>query len=319
MRTVRAISMIAVLGAAAAAACGGDGGDDDAIVVPPGPHHTFVATAIAFPTGGTSSQILGVDVDGRPEDGPDNQLGRLLGLFGTLFPSVNAQPPIDTGTARGDAIVLMSLRGPSLDEGPLELHVMSGRDPSPSACRDEADPTCGAHLSGSATFGIGDERADVPLTGLRGANRYDGGDGDARLPLVMGGRVVWLTLQRARAELTFTAPDRGGGKLGGAVDTEEIARELVPAYADVFRAAFDRDCDVGGIVPFCGCPAESEGADIRDMFDNVPVRNCQIADAEVEAGFAGFFGTDVDLDGDGLTDAMSIGVGFTVTTAVFSP
>jgi hypothetical protein len=84
------------------------------------------------------------------------------------------------------------------------------------------------------------------------------------------------------------------------------------------RTSFDTDCDVGGTPPDCGCAPGSTGATLRNLFDKAPTQDCVISDPEVTTVLSGFLTPDIDLDGEGTNNALSIGLGFTAVKGTFT-
>lgn len=307
---------------AVAAGCGGDDEPDlfdEPTPVPAGPHHTYVVRDVTMPASAEEAYQVGLDIDHKHEDGVDNQFAMVLGSVRALLPLADHVPPMDRGIAIGEPIFLLSLRGPALESGPLELHTLAGASPVPAPCRDELDETCGLHLEGTASFAVAGPRAAVPITGLREDGIYRGGAGDIVLPFVMGGRTVWLPVARARAELTEVSETRVVGKLGGAVHLDDIDALLIPVYGDTFRALFAEDCVVGATTPECGCVPETPGATVRGVFDKPPTQDCRITDDEVANIAAGLLTPDIDVDGDGVNDALSWGIGIDAVPGQFTP
>lgn len=316
---MRATFLLAVATVTVTAACGDEENlFDEPTPVPPGPHHTFVVNRVSMAASSAEAQSLGLDLDHRSNDGVDNHLGIVLGSVTALFPEVDHRPQLERGIAAGDPILLLSLRGPDLSSGPLELHTLAGTAIAPAPCLDELDEICGQHLDGSGSFALAGPRAPVPITGLREDGVYRGGAGDALLPFRMGGRTVWLPLSLARAELTGVSATGLAGKIGGAARLDDINRLLVAAYAEAFRALFAADCEVGGTAPDCGCRAASPGARVEELFD-VGLTACRLTDETVVRIAAGLITPDIDLDGDGVNEAMSWGVGIEAVAAQFTP
>ncbi len=320
MRTTL-VNLAAVV--AVAAGCGGGDdepdGFDQPIPVPPGPHHTYVVRDVTMAANGAEAFALGLDIDRKPEDGPDNQFGTVLGSVRALFPLVDHVQAMDRGIAIGEPIFLISMRGPALASGPLELHTIAGASPRPAPCRDELDETCGLHLAGTGSFAAALPRAVVPITGLHEAGTYRGGAGDIALPLVVGGRQVWVPVAQARAELTEVTSTRLSGKIGGAVRLDHIDELLIPVYGDTFRGFFAADCVVGVFTPGCGCTPDSPGDTVRGLFDKAPTENCVITDDEVAEVAAGLLTPDIDLDLDGVNESLSWGMGIEAVPGQFTP
>jgi hypothetical protein len=314
-------------------ACGGGGDDDgggDDTIDPSGTNNTFVVTDITLPTNGASAMTLGLDIDGKANDGVDNQLGMVLGSIGALAPSLNLQMSLDEQVDKGSIILLANLKAKDLaNASGVGLYVLIGDNPNPPACTDATDMVCGKHLAGTASFDIAaSSPPDAKLAGRIISGKFCSpsdctkpGSGTVTLQIALaGGLPIDLPLQKAKAELTgISAAGFTGGKIGGAISQTDIDNNVVPAIAETVRSSFDETCDVGGTPPNCGCmPADSTGATLRGLFDKAPTQDCMITDAEVKSVVGGFLTPDIDLNGDGTNDALSLGIGVKAVKGTFT-
>jgi hypothetical protein len=308
-------------------ACGGGSDDDDGETIDPaGTNHLFVASALDLPENANEATMLGLDIDEKPNDGVDNQLGMVLGSIGTLAPDLDLQASVDTEIAEGGIILLANLKAVDLvNARGVGFYVYLGDNPNPAACTDPNDTVCGRHLAGGASFDIAaSSPTDAALAGRIVSGKYNGGPGNVLLQISLaGGTAIDLPLQRAKAELTgVNAEGWTTGKIGGAISQEDINGNVVPAIGNTVRTSFDETCEVGGnpaADPACGCEADSTGATLQGLFDKAPTEDCMISDAEVMAVVSGFLTPDVDLSGDGTNDALSLGIGVEVVPATFTP
>jgi hypothetical protein len=303
-------------------ACGG--GDDDGVetIDPTGTNHTFVAATLNLPENASEAMQLGLDIDGKANDGVDNQLGMVLGSIGALAPDLDLQASVDEQLADGGIILLANLKAKDLtNSGGVGFYVFLGDNPMPAACMDANDMVCGRHLMGGAMFSIAaGSPTDAALAGRIVNGKYTGGPGNVNLQISLaGGQPINLPLQKARAELTgVSATGWTSGKIGGAISQADIDTEVTPAIGETVRTSFAETCTVGGTPPNCGCTAGETGETLRGLFDKTP-NDCMITDAEVSAVVSGFLTPDIDLNGDGTNDALSLGIGVTAVTAVFTP
>ncbi len=295
-----------------------DTGFPDAPLVdaPLGPDFPFVVSEINTPENAAEAMQLGLDIDNKPNDGIDNQLGMVLGSLGALAPDLDIQGSTDVAVDRGDTITLVLLRG-LLDGGGLTLRTFEGANPMPAACTGPGDAVCRRHLAGTASFDLGAAATTVPIGGLVISNVFRGDGGTVVMPISMSGAPVWVTLRLAKAELTSLGPTSFQGKIGGAVTMQDLTTQVIPEMAQSIRAAFDETCDVGGTPPNCGCVAGEAGETLRGVFDRSP-NDCVITDAEVQAVISGFLTPDIDMDLDGVNDALSLGVGIRGVTGSFT-
>ncbi len=321
-------STICLVGAMSLAlvACGGGGddGDDDGVetVDPNGTNHTYVVSSVDLPENAQEAMALGLDIDGKANDGVDNQLGMVLGSIGALAPDLDLQTSVDAQVADGGIILLVNMKATDLVTARgVGMFVNLGANPNPPACTDPNDMVCGRHLQGGASFDLeAGEDSMRYLAGRLDGGNFTGGPGNVTLQIALAdGPAISLPLQRARATISgLTATGWSSGKIGGAISQDDINSEVIPAIAMTVRASFDETCDVGGTPPNCGCVAGETGETLRGLFDKTP-NDCNITDAEVMAVVSGFLTPDVDLSGDGTNDALSLGIGVEAVAATYTP
>lgn len=308
--------VVALVVAAGLAACDGDddGPTDD------GADHTYVIDEVALPTNPSEAQTFGLDLDDRPGDGVDNQLGMLLGSIRTLAPDVDLQGGLDGQVDQGGIILLGNLRAPDLDNtSGAGLWIYEGVDAVPAPCADPADEVCRRHLGGTGTFAVAPAAAtDSKLVGRIVAATFRGGPGVFTLPLrLSNGPVFYLPLQQARVELRVSASGFGAGsKLGGALRGDDVDRALVPGLHGSLVAWIDADCAGARTPPSCGCEAGTQGAAVLAVLDGND--DCTATLAEARAVIDQLVSYDIDLDGDGVLDAFSVGVGLSAVEAAFA-
>ena len=292
---------------------------------PSGEHRTYAVSRLRVPTTAAEAMQVGLDLDDRPGDasgGIDNQLGMALASFASLSPATNVRVTTDRAVARGDILLLLDLQADDLgqDAGAgLRLH--HGADPMPAPCTGPGDDVCGRHLQGGASFDLAaGSPTHPPLAGPIVANRYRGGPGELTVQLSFTpGQTVAVPLQRARAELVGLAPAViTGGKLGGAITRVDLETRVYAGMAEAARVTLAADCPQPATPPGCNCPAGSSGSSVRALFDKAPA-DCAITDAEVVMVVSGLVVPDLDLDGDGVNDATSLGLGVEAVAATFTP
>ena len=325
MRTPALVGAILSLGLLA---CGGgdddDGGDGGGTVDPNGTNHTYVVSGVDLPTNASEAMALGLDIDGKPNDGVDNQLGSVLGSIGALAPSLNLQMSIDEQVNNGSLTLLVNLKATDLaSAGGVGMWVYLATDQiTPAPCTNPDDATtCRKHLAGTGMFTVDSTGpTDAKLVGTIMGGTFTGGPGTVTLQISLaGGAPIALPLQKARAEIKgISATGFGtGSKIGGAVTQTDINTTVIPAIGETVRTSFADSCMVGGTPPSCGCMSGSTGATLKNLFDKTP-NDCMITDAEVMSVVSGFLTPDIDLDGDGTNDALSLGLGVTAVAGTFT-
>ena len=309
------------------AACGGDdGGDGDGTIDPEGTDHTYVVSKVSVPTSGAQATMLGLDIDEKENDannGIDNQLGMVIGNIGALAPDLDIQGSIDGQVDEGGIILLTNLKAKDLGSASgVGMWVYLGANPNPAPCADANDTVCRKHLAGGASFDIDPEGPqDASLAGKIVAGKFTGGPGTVTLQIALSeGMPIDLPLQKARAELTgISATAITGGKIGGAIAKTDLETKVYPAIAETLRSNLAETCQpppTGTPANNCNCDASAN--QLREIFDTAP-EDCVVMDAEVVGFIAGLVSPDIDLDGDGVSDAVSLGVGVQAVAAVFTP
>src|SRR5687767_1244216 len=87
---------------------GGGGGGDP--LPDTGAYYRYVVDDLILPGDGLSADDLGFDVDGT--GGPDNALGGIISLLGTI--DVDLQPHVDSAIGSGDLVSLHEIRADDL-------------------------------------------------------------------------------------------------------------------------------------------------------------------------------------------------------------
>lgn len=325
IRTPALVGAILSLGLVA---CGGGDGDDEGggTVNPNGTNHTYVVSAVDLPTNPAEAMSLGMDIDGKANDGIDNQLGSVLGAIGGLAPTLNLQMNLDTQVDTGQLVMLINMKATDLASASgVGMEVYVGTNVvTPPACTDMTDTVCRKHFTGTGMFNIDSVNGptDAQLVGTIMGGKFKGGPGTVTLKIALaGGAPISLPLQKARAEIsgiTAAGWPATGSKIGGAISDEDIDGEVMPAIASTVRTSFDETCDVGATTASCNCVMGSTGLTLKNLFDKAPTQDCMISDAEVKAVVDGFLTPDIDLDGDGTNDAVSMGLGVTGVAAVYT-
>jgi len=246
-----------------------------------------VVSQIQLPLAGN----VGMDLDG---DGLiDNQIGRLLGeLHGLL--GLDLQATLDKQLAAGKAIVLYDLRARSLvDDSDVELKAFIGAD---------LDGTPANNFSGVESFAVkGSTVGTAVLPAAIAASKLASTTperGFVSLPFLSETTV--LPLRATRMQATVGPDGMSEGYLAGAIPVNEAVDRLAPVLA----AELDRLYKLPTVSP-------TMVQAFRVLLDIDG--DGTITDDELKASNAfGFLlhSADIDTDGDGTPDAISIGIGF---------
>lgn len=326
------------------AACGGssgddDGGDDDggggdcyqnptdpACIDPAGTDSQYVADTVTLPATASQAQQLGLDLDGDPQNRPDNALGQILSTLAAQSDGPGLQESVDEGVATGELIMLLNLRATSTSTATKAgLWVLLGENPTPAACASPDDMVCGNHLTGTATFDISaDSPPDAALAGQIVGGKFTGGPGQVKLQLSIGeGDPLDLNLIGAKVDVTVGPDGLMSGKVGGAIEDSDLQNNVLPGIVDLLSGSVTEDCP--NTAPPC-CTEGSTGETVIDLFDEND--DCMITLEELKESdlISSLLAPDVDLldeNGDynprvdGVKDSLSLGIGFTGTGASF--
>jgi hypothetical protein len=309
--------------------CGGDGPN------PPATDHGFVVDSLLVPsTAAEAVDTYGLDIDGKENDtdrGIDNALGR---TFVTLSETVDIRAAVSAGVDVGSIILLVNVRGSDLAATErVGVGVYLGANPVPVACESDTDETCRKHLDGAGSFELA---AGTPTDTVLTGSLADGGfsmsaedePGQIALafPALDGGAPVVVDLVGARISIqSVSESGLASGILGGAVPADDFEQIILPSFHAGLAAQVAADCTG---TPGACCTPDSGGEGILQFFDPIST-DCMVSFDEFRNNFflSLLLNPDVDLfdaDGnfnpnsDGVNDALSLGLGFSAVTALFT-
>lgn len=294
------------------AEAGGAGGA--VAIVPEGEHYGFVFDTVTMPANNTQAREAGFDLNG--DDVVDNQLGMVLATFASQGFDDNAV--LDTRIQSGEVILLADLQTSSFsDASAVGFNTFYGTNPDPEAC--VADDDCGHHLSGTARFDVADDSpAGEACVGSLEAGVFNGSGGLLPIQLVLTGATINLTLHAARVELLNVSEDGfSDGRVGGLIPAADIESQLYPDLHASVLARIAEDC-TGSPPPQCGCTSSSTGAAYVQLFDLK--RDCDVTLEEIKENslFVSLLAPDIDEDGDGEGDSLSVGFRISARHATFN-
>lgn len=322
-------------------ACGGGDGDDgdpvDAapMVCTPEGDNTFVVNKVNVPRSPAEAvSTYGFDLDG--DDSPENKVGTTLANLGSTL-GVDVVAAVDSAINGGDAILLMNVQAADLTNASCAaIDVYLGDNPNPTPCADDQDTVCGRHLDGSGSFDIStNSPADARVSGriINGAFALGPNDRPGEvtieLPVLDGVPPLRLTLVGANIDIAQVSADGlAEGRLGGAVSLDDVQQSVLPTIYALVEGIIAQDCSDGTPPDACCADPESQGAQVLQIFDENS--DCLVPQEEFEqnAIVATLLDPDIDLldasgnyapNSDGTDDSLSLGIGFTATTATFTP
>lgn len=296
---------------------------DVAIDAAPPQPGTYITSALKVPRSASEASQLGLDIDdvaGDANGGIDNQFGTFLASLGSLAPELQIDVGMTAGVDRGD-LLLLARYMPSTAPFATMLFIL-GADPQPPACASPTDAICRRHLDGFGSFRLsGAGGPTMSVTGELIGTRFVGDRGSFVLPMTfsVGGAVALVPVTMAAMEVDVGAAGLTSGKLGGAIRQTDVEAIIHPAMHARFAAIVARDCPAPGTPPSCNCASGSTGASMLGFLDTQTPRDCQISVAEVTSTLNSLLTTDIDTNGDGQNDAVSIGVGYTAVPATIRP
>lgn len=284
--------------------------------VPIGEHHHYVVDALALPATSGDATSTGVDLDG--DGSVDNQFGMITAaLAGAGF---DLDAAVDEGIRRGETLLLADVQATSLtDASRVGFSFYEGTNVSPAPCTIQTNlSTCGQHLTGAGNFDVvAGSQPSAPVSGRITAGVFDGLGGDVQLTFSLFGTDVPLRLTGARAHMTaVTTSGFGMSTIAGIVSGADLRNALLPALISELMTVIDRDCISGP--PTCGCAPGSSGEDAITLFDANADCAVTIAELESSALLSATLAPDMDIDGDGANDALSLGMGMTGVAATFA-
>ena len=190
----------------------------------------YVVSALDVPTNGSEAMTLGFDIDDKPSDGIDNQLGSVLGSFQALAPSLDIQGAFDRAIDQGRIVLLVDVQAASLtNANGVGVSIFAGTtDMTPAACLDVSDVICRQQFNGTGMFNVDPlGPTDADITGAITSSAFTGAATAATVQLSFEGAPIILPLQRVRAHLeglTAAGWATTGSKLGGAITIADIER-----------------------------------------------------------------------------------------------
>jgi hypothetical protein len=298
-------------GTQALAGAGGGGGTPN--TTPEGEHYGFVFDSMEMPTSNADAVAVGFDLNG--DDVVDNTFGRAMARLSVDGLDINGS--LSRKLATGDLIMLADLQAASLtDARAAGFLTYFGDDPQPAPCSAVND--CGHHLDGTGAFEIvTDSPAGVVCRGDIASSVFVGLGGELPMLGAIGEQNLSFVLHDARVELSAVNEDGFvEGRIGGAVDENELELQVFPAVHATLAARVAADC-TGGAAPACGCADPSTGRAYVTLLDEND--DCVVSLTEVKANglIQSLFEVDLDRDGDQIPDAMSYAVAVTGKKAAF--
>ena len=264
----------------------GDGGADGGSL----PDISFqgVVKAMTLPTAG---KTVGMDLTG---DGKvDNRLGDLLAGITTIHPTLDLNKDLAEMIAKAELLLLQELRSRTVLSSPTaRMQFFFGRDL-------DKDPN--DNFSGKEWLGLDPKLPSAaPMSGsiTKGAATF--GPGDMAFPVALGQVYVVVTLKKARLTATVAKSGMTNGVMAGAVTLTDVEGILLPGLATELTRQYHLSTLTPNGKKFIEFfDANKDGTvSVKELTTNTLIKSV-ILDQP-----------DVDTNGDGKPDAMSVGVAF---------
>lgn len=283
--------------------------------IPPANHFHYAMSTLLVPMNNTQARDYGLDLNG--DQTVDNQLGMVMGTLSTM--GFEIQAATSDQVNRGQIIELFDLGADSFTTAAFATFAAYiGATPMPPPCNNASDTICRRHLTGAGTFTIAPTSpTNPPLTGAISAGMMTTTAGHLVVPLTMvfGSTPIYVTLLGAKVQLAQASdPAIMSLKLTGGVTQTDVNTKLIPAMRDGMEAAVMKDCTALSSPPQCGCPSQSNGQTMINLFDTN--NNCSISVMEVQNNslIQSLLAPDVTLEGQ---QCLSFGMRATAVKAGF--
>jgi hypothetical protein len=278
-----------------------------------GAYHHYVTSSLRIPTSAELQREYGLNINARtdPSNKPDNQLGNVFVAL-TSNSDADLQGVIDAAIGDGSLVLLHSVRADALaSDKTVSWDVYVG-----------ADRTQPPAFDGTDSFEMGaDTSSTEPVLGRTTAGAFAArASGRLTVELKVSAQQppIALDLIAARVEAQVEAAGCSG-KLGGAITQHQVDTVLLPAVVGMMNAAIARD-------PGCpaACASGTSAALIIEVFDTNEDGMITLAELMGSAIIQTLLAPDLDLldeagaaEPDGLTESISLGMGFDCVPASF--
>lgn len=268
----------------------------------------YVTSSVTFGTNSTVAAALAFDLDGN--NMPDNKLGPIFISLGTM---INVNGMLQSALAAGTFVVLHSLHAASLENATTaEWYVIAG-----------VPQTSPDLTSGHGSFQMGTGSKASAIAGSVTNRRFAGGPAtlSAAISLFPDAAPVAIQLLAARISADLTADGCTNGRLGGAIPKVDIDDRLLPAMTMVIDGLIGKD----GTCRQNKATCSASNLALLGLFDANGDQVISLAEVKSNGIIVNFTTPDVDLLGadgkpghDGTPDAVSVALGFSCTSAVFT-
>jgi hypothetical protein len=276
-----------------------------AVVMPvTGVEYHFVTNKLLIPTTQEQAQAFALNVDGDPQEKPDNMFGGLFTLLTSTIPGIEMQSTLDQAVASGQLVSLHEVKADDpLNDPSVSWSLYQGQ-------KAQSAPT----FNGSDEFTLDPAaKTNLPIVGSLTKGHFTGGPGTANIQMFFMGQLVDVNLVGVHLEADATAQGCVNGKLGGGVTDEEFRGKLLPAIAGGLNLIITADKPGAGTLLQTFDSDKSGTITIQEL-ENNPLLMLMISPDLDLLDSSGEF----NPNQDGVKDSYSLGLGFTCVPAIFT-
>ena len=276
-----------------------------AVVMPTtGVEYHFVTNKLQIPTTQEQAQAFALNVDGDPQEKPDNMFGGLFTLLTSAVPGIEMQSTLDQAVTSGQLVSLHEVKADDpLNDPSVSWAIFQGQKTSSPPAFDGSDEFT---LDPAATI-------NLPIVGSLTNGHFTGGPGTAHIQMFFMGQLVDVNLVGVNLEADVTAQGCVNGKLGGGVTDEEFRGKLLPAIAGGLNLLITTN--------------EAGASTLLQTFDSDKSGTITVQEIESNPLLMLMISPDLDLldasgefnpNQDGVKDSYSLGLGLTCVPAIFT-
>jgi hypothetical protein len=269
-----------------------------------GVQYHFVTNTLLIPTTQAQTQAVALNVDGDPQQHPDNLFGELLTLLTSSTQGDEMQSALDQAINTGQLVLLHVVKA----DDPLN-------DPSVSWSVFQGEKTQSApSFDGADKFTVDPAAPPTsPIVGSLTNGHFTGGSGTARVQMFVLSQPVEVDLIGVRVEADLSAAGCANGKLGGGVTVAEFRGKLLPTVTDGLNQIIKADPALATTL-LQAFDSDRDGTITIQELENNPLLMLAVSPDLDLLDASGNF----NPGQDGVKDSYSVGLGFTCVPATFT-
>ena len=269
-----------------------------------GIRYHFVTNKLLIPTTQEQAQAFALNVDGDPQQHPDNLFGELLTMLMSASPGFELQSTVDQAVNAGQMVTLHVVQADDpLNDLSASWSIFHGQkiqsvptfDGSDKFTLNPAAPT-NSLIAGSLTNG-----------------HFAGGPGTTRVQMALLGLPIEVDLIGVSLEADVSAQGCANGKLGGGVTVDEFRAKLLPALADSLTRIIKADTGAANTLLQAFDADHNATITLQELENNLLLKIAISPDLDLLDASGKF-----NPRQDGVKDSLSVGLGFTCVPATFT-